>query len=325
MKVLFTSIGRRVELIKIFKKEGYKVYSIDSNGTAPGLYFSNKYFISPKINETNLYIDFLINIIKKEKIDLIIPLIDFDLLILSKNKKIFKKYKCEVLISDKYFVENFLNKYKTYNILINNNFLTPKIFSQKDDFDIIKFPIIAKPKFGYSSIGIFKIYDKREFRFYLKKFKNNEYIYQELIRGEEITVDVLIDKNNTIVSCVQRQRLKTRGGEVERGKTVKYNKIFEIAKMFVKKFKPFGVINIQFIKKENEFFIIEVNPRFGGGFPLSYNAGANFPKYIKNHIIENRNYNFNLGDDYIDNYFMLRFDNAIYGKLNEIKKNSFNF
>ncbi len=313
INILFTSPGRRVELIEIFKAnfpEKSKFYGVDFDQTSPASYLLDRVFKVPyKIDES--YVKKILFICEKNKIDLLIPLIDPELPLLAKFKQKFKVINTLVMISDyeKILIAN--DKWETYQFCRKNNILIAKTCLPNDHKVLanMAFPIIAKPRNGSASKGILKIdsYEKL-----IKKEIGDNYLFQEFIDGDEITVDLFSDGSGTCYEIIQRKRLKIRGGEVERGVTIKNEQVHSVVEEIVKSYKPFGVVNLQFILKGKQPYLLEINPRFGGGYPLSYQAGANFPKRLLDLLLGKTQEKIN--KDYIENLYMFRYDNAVYTK-----------
>lgn len=320
MNILLTSVGRRVSLVKFFKEalrgEGY-VYTADCDPTAPGLYVADRSFLVPKVTDKD-YIPFLLEKCRKENIQLIVPLIDPELLILAKERERFLEENIFPLISSYETVMIGYDKLLTYEFLSRNSFPTPKTLAIDKDIQSLRnrlnFPLIIKPRFGSASIGVQKCESFEDVEFYSKK--NSEPILQEFLSGEEITIDVLCDFEGNPLSIVQRKRLKIRAGEVERGITIKNYTLFLLTLELVRRLRSFGVINIQCFSTSEGFYFTEINPRFGGGYPLSYYAGANFPqmiiKLLKGEKIEPQ-----IGN-YKEGVLMLRYDEGIYIDENNI-------
>ncbi len=312
LNVLLTSVGRRVSLVKFFKEalgRRGRVYTVDCDSTAPGLYVADKSFIVPQISD-NAYIPFLLEKCKIENIKLIVPLIDPELPVLAKERDLFLKEGIVPLISTYDVVKIGYDKILTAKFFKEIGIPTPKTFLYREDLDLsnMDFPIIIKPRFGSASIGVQKCENIQDVKFYSSKI--SEPILQEFLKGDEITVDVLCDFDGNLISMVQRKRLKIRAGEVERGITIKNKELFILVEEIIKNLKPIGVINIQCFLSKEGFFFTEINPRFGGGYPLSFYAGANFPKMIID-ILEGlkiRSKSF----DYKEGLLMLRYDEAIY-------------
>lgn len=314
MNILLLSAGRRVELSKYIKQElsfeNGKLYAADISYLAPAIYFADKFIKVPPVSSNN-YVSYLINIVKKEKIDLIIPTIDTELLILAKNKNLIeRKANTKVLISDVETIEKFNDKFKTANFFLKNGFKTPKIITEESIANgQVDYPLFIKPFDGSSSKNTFKINNKKELYFF-KEYIDNP-IIQEFIDGTEYTIDVMTDFKGKLLSVVPRVRIKTRGGEISKGLIIKDKTIIETIKKMVKKIKVCGPLTIQCIKNENGIYFIEINPRFGGGAPLGFKVGANsVNKLIRLLKGEELSYD----ESYDDNILALRYDDTIFLK-----------
>jgi len=320
MNILLTSVGRRVSLVKFFKealkKRGY-VYSADCDPTAPGLYEADRSFLVPKVSDEN-YVAFLLEKCKREDIKLIIPLIDPELPVLAKGREAFLKEGIIPLISNYEQVMIGYDKLKTYKFFVENDLATPKTIYLKENIseEKINFPQIIKPRFGSAGIGVQRCDCFQDIEFYSKKI--SEPILQEFLKGDEITIDVLCDLDGNPISLVQRKRIKIRAGEVERGITIKNNELLSISLELVKKLRPIGVINIQCFLTEKGTYFTEINPRFGGGYPLTHFAGVNFPKLIIK-IIDGEKIKPLIGK-YKEGVMLLRYDEAIIKCENELLK-----
>lgn len=317
MKIFFSSPGRRVELLKIFKREINNISIIggDYSSNSPALLLCEKVYKLPfKIDDD--YFKKILDICIKEKVDLVIPLIDTELEGYAKYKEIFNKNKIEIMISsfesvsisrDKLNAFNFFNK---YDFILKPYTVSLKFFSEQEfDSDFV----ILKQKNGSSGAGIYKVKKKHVLDFAkIMDLDNDQYIVQEYINFDyETTTDVIMDSNNQMIELCQRKRLKIRGGEVERAITTKDKDITKLISNIIKKIPFFGVINIQIMTKNNQHYFCEINPRFGGGFPLSYHAGANMISHIQKLVKKTEIKP--LGDTrYKNHYSMLRFDDAIY-------------
>ncbi|WP_245975332.1 ATP-grasp domain-containing protein [Oceanobacillus chungangensis] len=316
LNILFTSSGRRVSLINKFKDvyEEYniegKIITADVKQNAPTAFISDKHYILPSINHEN-YLTELLSLCIRENISLIIPLIDTELPLFAFNKQIFSEYGVKLLVSGMELNEIAGDKNKTYNFFVSNNISTPKVYSKEElRRNEYNFPLLLKPYDGSSSKGVTLITNEEELNFFKSYIPNA--MVQEFITGEEYTVDVMVDFGGNVKTIVPRLRLETRAGEVSKGITRKDITIINAVKGVVKALPdPVGCITIQCIKKENgDIKFIEINPRFGGGIPLTIEAGANFPLWV----IE-----MSQGKVFTDQYFgwkdnitMLRYDEAIF-------------
>jgi len=278
MKLLFTSVGRRVELMQAFKSAAKElnmdltIYGADLSDTAPALYFCDKKVKTCKIKDEN-YIPSLIDFCKKEGIDAVIPTIDTDLLILSQNKDEFAKIGTKVFISDEDKIRICRDKRDTAKFFASIGLKSPMPIDDYTKYNL-GFPAFIKPKDGSSSINAFKVNDGSELETYAKEVP--DYIIAPFIEGIEYTVDAFCDYEGNPLLITPRIRLAVRSGEVLKTQISQDDIIIEETKKILKAFKPCGAITIQLIRQENtnDDYFIEINPRFGGGAPLSIKAGA---------------------------------------------------
>ncbi len=310
MNVLIMSAGRRVELIGLFKKTAQrlkinsKVIAVDISNTAPAIYFADKFYLIPKIGE-DTYISTIIDICKKENIRFIIPTIDTELMILAQNKKyIEEQTNARLLVSDFEVINVCRDKRNTQNFFEKNGFGVPKEYNINEE--IKEFPVFIKPIDGSSSISTYKVNNLEELRFFKKYVKKP--IIQEFIEGEEYTIDAFLDFDSNVISIVPRKRIATRAGEIIKGKVVKDREIIDDVKRLLKVLKPIGQITIQCMKTANGIKYIEINPRFGGGAPMSIMAGANSCEYLYRLASGEK---LSYTEDYKENLTFLRFDNSI--------------
>ncbi len=254
----------------------------------------------------------LLDICTKHSIKLLIPLIDTELLLLSENKPLFEKIGVTVLVCSVEANTICRDKNNTTAFFESIGIATPKIYQAED---IIRdgqadYPFLIKPFDGSCSIGVEKINSKSELEFYSSHMKNP--ILQEFIEGEEYTVDAFVDFDGKVRSVVPRLRLETRAGEVSKGVTVKNQLIIETTKKVAEQLPgALGCLTIQcFLTPANELNYIEINPRFGGGFPLSIAAGADFPRWIIEMMLGKKP-EISI-DGWQDCTVMLRYDDAVF-------------
>lgn len=291
MNILILSAGTRNKIVQYFKKElkgNGRVIATDCSDLAPAIYEADKYYIVPRIDEIG-YIETIIDICKKERIDTLISLIDPELSLISQNIEKFKQVNVKPIISDYDKIEMCFDKYQMYEFLIKNNFRTIKSYIDKEEFykdfsvNRIEFPIFVKPVKGSASLNINKINSKEELEIIWKD--SEKLMIQEYMDGQEYGADVYIDMiSNEPVSIFVKKKIKMRAGETDKSISVKDEKLFELIKRFVKKAGFKGIIDIDIFEKNNKYYISEVNPRFGGGYPHAYECGVNVPKMIINNI-----------------------------------------
>lgn len=314
INVLILSAGRRVELINCFKearnKMGIKgkVVAADLSSTAPALYYADTNYLICRISDDN-YIEEIIKICNKENINLIVPTIDTELLKLSKSKTLIEeKTKAKVLVSDIDVINICRNKYNTQVFFEKNGFGIPKLIIKEDIKNRnYQFPVFIKPLDGSSSINTFKINNDKELEFFINYVPDP--IIQEFVTGDEYTVDVFCDFNSKPITIVPRLRIATRGGEVLKGQVKKDREIIEKVKKVLNVLNPIGHVTLQCMKTEGGIKFIEINPRFGGGAPISIKAGANSPENLYRLLLgETLEYN----EKYQDGLLASRHDEAVF-------------
>lgn len=314
VSVLILSAGRRVELIKCFKNgrdelgiEG-KVVAVDISDTAPALYHADCFYLVPRVSD-DLYIHSIIEVCQKENIDLIIPTIDTELKKLSENKDLIERQtNAKVHVSSERVINICRDKYNTQDFFEQHGFGVPRLITHDDIINKnYNFPLFIKPLNGSSSINTFKVNNEKELEFFIEYVPSP--LVQEFIEGEEFTVDVFTDFEGQPITIVPRVRLATRGGEVAKGLIKKDLAVIKAVKEVVKALKPSGHITIQCMKTKDGIKFIEINPRFGGGAPISIKAGANSPKYL---------YQLLMGDSLVyheefeEGILGLRYDEAVF-------------
>jgi carbamoyl-phosphate synthase large subunit len=313
INILILSAGRRVELVQCFQKAAKKlnvksnIVAGDCSNTAPALYFADRTYNLPRIFEPN-YINAIIDACNQENISLVVPTIDTDLLLLAENKSfIEEKTNAKVLISNYKVIEICRDKINTQKYLEENGFGIPKMYTEEEiRKGDLKFPLFIKPKSGSSSLNIFKVKNNSELTIY--KDIVNDPIIQDFMEGEEFTVDVFLDFNSNIISIVPRLRLATRSGEISKGKIIRDREIIDDVTKLMNVLKPIGHITVQLMKTEKGIEYIEINPRFGGGAPMSIMSGADSSENLFRVLMgEKLEYN----ENYKDNLTFLRFDSSI--------------
>lgn len=317
VNILILSAGRRVELIKCFKKAkeklniGGKIVAVDISDMAPAIYFADSLYIIPRISDPG-YIDTVIEVCRKENICLIVPTIDTELLKLAEyREEIESKTNAKVLLSSNEVVRICRNKNNTQKFFEKYGFGVPHQLTETEiNNGDYSFPLFIKPEDGSSSINTFKITNEIELKFF--KDYIDKPIIQEFICGKEFSVDVFCDFEGNPITIVPRERIAMRSGEIAKGRIIKDRDVIYDVRRMIDILKPIGHITIQCMKTENGIEYIEINPRFGGGAPMSIEAGADSCENLYRLICgEKLDYN----EDYNDNYTFLRFDDSI--MLNE--------
>lgn len=285
--ILFPCIGRRVALLKCFRQAARKIglqcniIGTDSSSISPALLCSDIQRVILPIDHPH-YMRETLRIIRQYKVDLVVPTLDLDLSKWASWRNRLAKEGCTVLISSAQAVETCQDKRKMYRFLKENGFDTPETLTVTEAMKKKRhrFPYFLKPWDGHASKGNAVITNKEELKFFGRRIPNC--LVQEYIDGQEYTIDVFVDFEGQVRCLVPRKRIEARSGEVSKAQTVRHQGIMDISKNLIDTLQAGpGVITLQcFLGKNDNIKIIEVNPRFGGGVPLSIKAGADFPYWI---------------------------------------------
>lgn len=319
--ILITSAGQRVSLVRAFQKEvkrvypSAKVYTVDLNpNLAPACHVSDGYRTVKMVTDEN-YVTELLDVCLELNIRVIIPTIDTELLVLSENKQLFLSHGIIPVVSSVDFVKVCRDKREVNKFFKLRDINTPKDIDKEN----VVFPFFVKPYDGSLSKDTYLIRSKEELRSF--HFENEKLMFMEYIDHaiyDEYTVDTYYDKNGNLRCVVPRKRIFVRAGEVSKAKTVRNELVNHILERLSYIEGAIGCLTIQFFLNPITKHIvgIEINPRFGGGFPLSYFAGANFPRFIIEEYFAGLSVDF--FDDWEDGLLMLRYDGEILVRSNEI-------
>lgn len=296
MNILVLSAGTRNKIVQYFKKElegKGNVIATDMSELAPAIYEADKYYIVPQMSDPG-YLDIILDICKKESVDGVLSLIDPELSLLAENTSKFEELGTKVIGSSYELCEMALDKFHMYEWLVQHEYKCAKSYMDKEEFykDLedgsINFPVFVKPARGSASISISKVYDKDTMELL---FAHEEgLMIQEYLNGQEIGADVYIDMvSGEVVSIFTKKKLKMRAGETDKAVSFKDEKLFELIQEFASKAGYRGQIDIDIFEIDGVYYISEVNPRFGGGYPHAYESGCNHMKLIVNNLEENEN------------------------------------
>ncbi len=313
MNILILSAGTRNKIIQYFKKTFAGtgiVVATDMSEIAPAVYEADKFYKVPRMTDKG-YIDVVFDICKKEKINAVLTLIDPELSLLAKYKKEFAKLGVMVIGSSYEICERCLNKWKMFQWLEKYGYRCAKSYVDKEAFyqDVeagkITYPVFVKPVCGSASIAISKVYDKETVE--LLFAHNDGLMIQEFLNGQEIGADCYIDMlSGEMVSIFTKKKLVMRAGETDKAVSFKDPKLFDLIEGFIKASGFLGQIDIDIFEIDGEYYISEVNPRFGGGYPHAYECGCNHMQLILNNIQGKINKK-NIGT-YEENVYMMKYN-----------------
>lgn len=289
--ILILSCGTRNKIVQYFRKtfagKGM-VIATDCSDLAPALYEADRYYIVPRMTADG-YIDVILEICKKENITGVLSLIDPELSLLAEHEDAFKELGTTVIGSSYELCERSLDKYEMYHWLVEKGYNCAKSYMDKKEFfaDIdkgkVSYPVFVKPARGSASIAISKVYDKETLELLVDHDEN--LMIQEFLDGQEIGADVYIDMiSGEIVSIFTKKKIKMRAGETDKAVSFKDEKLFELIQRFVKEAGYRGQIDIDIFDINGVYYISEVNPRFGGGYPHAYESGSDHMTLIENNL-----------------------------------------
>lgn len=301
MNILFTCAGRRNYLLGYFKElHGTRIYACDASIYAPALYIADEFFIVPEVYDSK-YVEILLSEARNRKINAIIPLNDLELPILSLNKRSFEEYGIEIVVSDKDVIDLCFDKYKTAAFADSLSIeRIPTFISLNEAIEFRrKNPecnFIIKPRWGTASIGISypKNDDELIYQFNLTKEKllttflneisstdyENSVLIQQVIKGQEYGIDVINNLDRKYEATLIRRKISMRAGETDKAETVNDENLCRIGKEIGEKVRHIGVLDCDMFVDDGKIYLLEMNPRFGGGYPFSHAAGANVPLAI---------------------------------------------
>lgn len=282
MNVLITNIGRRGYLVRYLKQItefGGKIYVSDCDDTASGLYGVNDgHFILPRpVDDEELYVHSLLKLCLRQEITVVIPVIDPEIYILSNYVEKFKQRGITIMVSSKNVLDICYNKIRMNHFLDQIGFLIPKTYTSLDEFvegyekKKIDFPVIVKPVYGSGSVSTFQVTSMRE----LVEVFSEEALIQEFIDGQEYGVDVFNDLTGKPLRCVVKKKLAMRSGETDKAQTVKDECIQKKMVALAQALGHIGNLDCDVIKQGERLYVIDLNPRFGGGYPATHESGVN--------------------------------------------------
>jgi len=315
MNILISSAGRRVSLVRAFQKElkqlhpNGKVFASDANPELAGAcHVADGYFKVPRVNNPD-YIKTLIRLCRERDIKLVIPTIDDELLPLAKNRALLQDNDITPVIASENFVTQCRDKRKIHVFFEEAGVATAKEYD-KDDYHL---PLFIKPIDGSRSVDTYLIEkekDLTDYHFQNEKLMFLEYLDHDLY--DEYTCDLYYGRDNILKCIVPRKRLEVRDGEVNKALTVDNALLPYLMERLERIEGAVGCLTAQFFKHKNEpkIFGIEINPRFGGGFPLSYLSGANYPAWLLKEFLNDEKIGPRF-DSWERNLLMIRYDDEI--------------
>lgn len=327
--LLFCSVGRRGRLLRNVKetigKTGLLV-GTDNQSTAPALQFCDRQYVVPRITDP-AYVDTILNICRENGIKAVTTLIDPEIEILAANTERFKEAGVIPLCPAPKSAIYCFNKYELFKYLTEKGIRTPLTFHDWDEFKAaladgrISFPVFMKPICGSGSVGAHKVHTLEQAEADWNSGEH-DYIIQALMTGGDCDADVYVDTiSHKAVAAFSKRKIETRIGGASKTISFKDPRLFAFIEQICSVFEFNGPLDMDFFIKDGEYYLSEINPRFGGAYLHAYGAGVDFIKLIVNNIngIENP---VNIGD-YDDDVLMLMYDDVVIAKASDLVDRNF--
>lgn len=291
MNVLILSCGTRNKIVQYFKNAFAgvgRIVAADMSPYALALYEADAYYVVPPITD-GAYLNAVLDICRKEQIAGILSLIDPELSVLAEYQKQFAKIGVTVIGSDLERCNRALDKRNMYLWMAEHHVRCARSYTSRSSFyadlDVgrITFPVYIKPICGSGSIATNVAYDRETVDFYFSHGK--DMLIQECLKGQEIGADVYADLiTGEVVSIFAKKKLLMRAGETDKAVSFRDEELFRLIECFVTENGFRGPVDIDIFESDGEYFISEVNPRFGGGYPHAYECGVDHMAMIRNNL-----------------------------------------
>lgn len=324
MNILILSAGTRDKVVQYFKKElgeRGRIIATDCSNLAPAVYDADAFYLVPRITAPG-YLDVILDICKKEQITGVFSLIDPELSMLAKERDRFLAVGTTPIISDYDLVETCFDKFRMYELLEKMQIPTGKCYVEKEAFyqaverGEISYPVFVKPVKGSASIHINKVNSAKEIEVLFDLY--DDLMIQEFMDGQEYGADVYIDMiSGKCTDIFIKKKIKMRAGETDKSVSVKDEKLFELIWKFAEDCGFRGMIDIDIFEIGDTYYISEVNPRFGGGYPHAYACGVNMPKAVITNLAGQEN-EVRIGN-YAENICMMKYNEIAIRDMNGIE------
>lgn len=326
MNILFCSVGRRCELLKNFRKtlgDKVRIVVTDNSPYAPALAFSDMSYKVPLITDEN-YIPMILDICKKEKINAITTLIDPEISILADHRAEFEALGVEVLAPYKETADLCFDKYEMFKYLSEKGVRTVKTYGTFEDFDKdykegkISLPVFVKPRTGSGSVGARRVESYELLKEVMER--SPELIIQELMTGKDMDADLYVDTvSGEVIAIFSKKKISTTIGGANKTISFKDEKLFEFVKDAMKVFKFNGPLDMDLFFQDGEYYLSEINPRFGGAYLHAYGAGVDFPSFIYRNVMEKEANKQQIGQ-YNENVVMMMYDSVVIDTLDNLQE-----
>jgi carbamoyl-phosphate synthase large subunit len=273
--VLFTCAGQRVDIVTAFREAGATTVATDADQLAPALYHADHPAIVPRVDDP-FYIEALRGLVEFHDVRLIVPLTDLDHLVLAQARDSLGG--AVVLVPGIETIERCSDKYRAHEFFDEQGIGSPPTWLPTELPEHVRFPVLVKARKGFGSRHIYRADNQTELDFFLR-YTTADSMVQAVCHGEEFSIDVFCDLDGRCLAAVPRTMIESKGGESIKGMTIKDPDLIDFGVRVSEALRIIGPANVQcFREPDGELQVTDVNPRFGGGFPLPTAAGSRYPE-----------------------------------------------
>jgi len=272
--VLFTCAGQRVDIVSAFGRAGATTVACDANPLAPALYHADRHALVPRIDDP-AYVPELARLVRDHDVRLVVPLTDLDHDVLARSRE---ELGALVLLPEPEVVEALADKWLSHRLFEERGIGSPPTWLPDALPDDLEFPVLVKARHGFGSRGIYRCADRRELDFFLD-YTDHDSMVQACCKGEEFSIDVFCDLESRCLNAVPRTMIESKGGESIKGMSIADERLVEVGRHVSETLGLVGPANVQcFREPDGRHLVTDINPRFGGGFPLPTAAGSRYPE-----------------------------------------------
>ncbi len=272
--VLFTCAGQRVDIVTAFRRAGARTLATDLNQLAPALYHADAHAFVPRVDDPT-YVSALQALVLEHDVSLIVPLTDLDHGVLARAKD---RLGALVLLPEPDVVDALADKWLAHSLFVDSGIGSPPTWLPGDVPEDVEFPVLVKARRGFGSRGIYRCNDQRELEFFLD-YATEDSMVQSCCRGEEFSIDLFCDLESRCLNAVPRTMIESKGGESIKGMTIADDELVEVGRHVSETLRLVGPANVQcFREPDGKHLVTDINPRFGGAFPLPTAAGSRYPE-----------------------------------------------
>ncbi len=271
---LFTCAGARVDIVTAFGRAGATTVATDINPLAPALYHANHHALVERVDSPR-YIESLGELVRAHDVRLIVPLTDLDQLLLARSRR---ELDATVLLPEADVVERMGDKYLGHVLFEERGVPSPATWLPAEVPDDAQFPVLVKARVGFGSRHIYRAESRRALDFFLEQTPVDSMV-QAVCSGEEFSIDVFCDLAGRCLNAIPRTMIESKGGESVKGMTVKDRELIDFGRFVAESLPLAGPATILcFREADGRHLVTDINPRFGGAFPLPLAAGSRYPE-----------------------------------------------